>query len=238
MTPFIETERALPLVDQGYLALRSGIIRCEYPPGARLKIDSLQRSLGVSSSPLREALNRLVAEGLVEIDDWRGFRAAPISIAELNELTHLRVMLEGDALRRSVMLGDDEWEGRVVSAAHKLRRSEGRSDGQGGGPAVDLEDWSARHRQFHLTLLSGCGPRQLRLCESLFDQAERYRRIASLSGQPRKKNLEHRKLEEAALAREADKAVEILSAHIRKTAVRVVEVLQESQELPKEGREG
>jgi DNA-binding GntR family transcriptional regulator len=237
MTDGIETARELPLVDQGYLALRSGIIRGEYAPGARLKIDSLQRSLGVSSSPLREALNRLAAEGLVEIDEWRGFRAAPISIAELNELTHLRLMLEGDALRRSVSRGDDEWEGRVVSAAHKLRRSEERSDGLDGA-VVDPEDWSARHRQFHLALLSGWGcPRQLRMCESLFDQAERYRRIASLSGQPRKKNLEHRKLEEAALAREADRAVEILTAHIRKTAARVEEVLQASRESPIEGRE-
>jgi DNA-binding GntR family transcriptional regulator len=237
MTAIVERAQELPLVDQGYRALRGGIIRGEYAPGSRLKIDSLQRSLGLSSSPLREALNRLVAEGLVAMDEWRGFRAAPVSIAELNELTHLRLMLEGDALHRSVSVGDDEWEGRVVSAAHKLRRSEERSDGLDGA-VVDPEDWSARHRQFHLALLSGCGcPRQLRLCESLFDQAERYRRIASLSGQPRKKNLEHRRLEEAALGREADKAVEILKAHIRKTAVRVEEVLQASRESPTKGRE-
>lgn len=237
MAATTESARELPLVDQGYLALRRGIVRGEYLPGARLKIDSLQQSLGVSSSPLREALNRLVAEGLVEIDEWRGFRAAPISIAELNELTHLRLMLEGDALRRSILLGDDDWEGRVVSGAHKLRRSEERSDGQDGA-TLDPEDWSDRHRQFHLTLLSGCGfPRLLRMCETLFDQAERYRRVAKLSGQPRKKNVEHRKLEEAALARDADKAVEVLSAHIRKTAARVVEVLQESQELLKRGED-
>jgi hypothetical protein len=65
---------------------------------------------------------------------------------------------------------------------------------------------------------------------ALFDQAERYRRVARLSGQPRKKNHERRKLEETALARKADKAVEILSNQIRKTAARVVEVLRESQE--------
>jgi len=178
---------------------------------------------------LREALNRLAAEGLVEIEAGRGFRAGPISVAELNELTHLRLMLEGDVLRRSVSLGDEEWEGRVVSAAHKLRRIEERSEGKD-GPAIDAEEWSDRHRQFHLALLSACGyPRLLRMCETLFDPAKRYRRVARLSGQPRKKNFEHRKLEETALARDADKAVEILGGHIRKTAARVVEVLQDSQ---------
>lgn len=226
-----EPERELSLVHQGHQMLRKRIIRGEYPPGTKLKIEALQQSLRLSSSPLREALNRLVAEGLVEADEGRGFRAARISRAELTELTDLRVLLETEALRRSVTQGDDEWEGRVVSAAHKLRLSESRSDGDEGSP-IDIDDWADRHRQFHLALLSGSGyPRLLRLCESLFDQAERYRRIARLSSQPRKKTTEHRKLEEAALSRDVDKAVELLAAHIRKTGVRVLEVLRESEEL-------
>lgn len=211
------------LVHQGYQTLRQRIIRGEYSPGTRLKIDALQQSLQLSSSPLREALNRLVAEGLVEADEGRGFRAAGVSVAEMNELADLRVLLEGEALRRSVKLGDDEWEGRVVAAAHKLRLSETAG-------SFDVEDWSDRHRQFHLALLGGCGyPRLLRLCETLFDQAERYRRVARLSGEPRKKTTEHRKLEEMALSRDVDKAVDLLTRHIRKTAARVAEVLRDAE---------
>lgn len=225
-----EPEREVSLVHQGHQTLRKRIIRGEYPPGMRLKIEALQQSLQLSSSPLREALNRLVAEGLVEADEGRGFRAARVSIAELTELIDMRVLLEGEALRRSVIHGDDEWEARVVGAAHKLRLVETRSDGEDAVPA-DADEWSDRHRQFHLALLSGAGyPRLIRLCESLFDQGERYRRIARLSSQPRKKSPEHRKLEEAALSRQADKAVELLSAHIRKTGARVMEFLRESQE--------
>jgi DNA-binding GntR family transcriptional regulator len=170
----------------------------------------------------------LVSEGLVEIEDGRGFRVAQISLQRLKELTYLRILLEGDALRRSVELGDDEWEGRVVSAFHKLSRLEERlSDSEDDDKTA--EEWSSRHRQFHMALLSGCGfPRQLELCGMLFDQAERYRRLARHSRQPRKKNAEHKALEEAALSRNPGKALELLTAHIQKTADRLSGLLQKS----------
>jgi GntR family carbon starvation induced transcriptional regulator len=223
----IEAEKELSLVDQGYLSLRGRIVRGEYTAEMRLRLDALQQNLGLSSSPLREALNRLVSEGLVEIEDGRGFRVAQVSLQRLKELTYLRILLEGDALRRSVELGDDEWEGRVVSAFHKLSRVEERMDSN--DDDSNAEEWSTRHRQFHMALLSGCGfPRQLELCGMLFDQAERYRRLARQSRQPRKKNAEHKALEEAALSRNSAKSVELLTAHIQKTADRVSAFLQKT----------
>lgn len=224
----VEAEKELSLVDQGYLTLRGRIVRGEYSAEMRLRLDALQQTLGLSSSPLREALNRLVSEGLVEIEDGRGFRVAQISLDRLRELTYLRILLEGDALRRSVELGDDEWEGRVVSAFHKLSRLEERmSDSEQDDSSA--EEWSTRHRQFHMALLSGCGfPRQLELCGMLFDQAERYRRLARLSRLPRKKNAEHKALEEAALSRNSAKSLELLTAHIQKTADRLATVLQKT----------
>jgi GntR family transcriptional regulator, carbon starvation induced regulator len=216
--------RELSLVDQGYLDLRGRIVRGEYSPQMRLRLEALQQATGLSSSPLREALNRLVTEGLVEAEDGRGFRVAQVSLAQLKELTHLRVLLEGDALHRSIKRGDDEWEASVVAAAHKLARLEARM------PAADdsfADEWSLRHRQFHMALLSACEyPRQLEMCGLLFDQAERYRRVARLSRQPRKKNAEHRALEEAVLHRDADKAVTLLADHVRKTAARTSALLQ------------
>ena len=224
----VEAEKELSLVDQGYLNLRGRIVRGEYSAEMRLRLDALQQTLGLSSSPLREALNRLVSEGLVEIEDGRGFRVAQISLQRLKELTYLRILLEGDALRRSVELGDDEWEGRVVSAFHKLSRVEERlSDSD--DDDTTAEEWSTRHREFHMALLSGCGfPRQLELCGMLFDQAERYRRLARHSRQPRKKNAEHKALEESALSRNVSKSVELLTAHIQKTADRLSTLLQKT----------
>jgi DNA-binding GntR family transcriptional regulator len=66
----------------------------------------------------------------------------------------------------------------------------------------------------------------LEICGKLFDQAERYRRVALHSRQPRKKNAEHRALQEAVLGRNSSKCVELLAAHIQKTADRVTGVLQ------------
>lgn len=224
----VEAEKELSLVDQGYLTLRSRIVRGEYSAEMRLRLDALQQTLGLSSSPLREALNRLVSEGLVEIEDGRGFRVAQISLQRLKELTYLRILLEGDALRRSVEMGDDEWEGRVVSEFHKLSRLEERMSETDEDDSI-ADEWSSRHRQFHMALLSGCGfPRQLELCGMLFDQAERYRRLARHSRQPRKKNPEHKALEEAALSRDPEKAVELLTAHIQKTADRLSTLLQKN----------
>ena len=200
----------------------------------RLRLDNLQQLLGLSSSPLREALNRLVAEGLVEVEEGKGFRAAQISVEEFRQLTHIRLLLEGDALRSSIELGDDEWEGRVVSAFHKLRRVEDRLSEAAEYDFAATEDWSARHRQFHMALLSGCGnPLLIQMCGNLFDQGERYRRYARRSAQPRKKSLEHKSIEEAVLSRDADKSAELLTAHIQKTADRVATVMRESQETAK-----
>lgn len=224
----VDTPKELSLVDQGYLTLRERIVRGQYSPEMRLRLEALQQTLGLSSSPLREALNRLVAEGLVEIEDGRGFRVAQISVEKLQELTYLRILVEGDALRRSVELGDDEWEGRVVSAFHKLSLLEERISETENLDGV-FEEWATRHRLFHMALLSGCGlPKQLDLCGMLFDQAERYRRLASHSRQPRRRNAEHEALEEAALSRNASKAVELHAAHIQKTADRLLGLLRKT----------
>jgi GntR family transcriptional regulator, carbon starvation induced regulator len=235
----IETDKDLSLVNQSYQALRARIVSGKYLPGMRLKLDSLQQNLGHSSSPLREALNRLVAEGLVEVEDGRGFRAAAISIDELRELTHLRILLEGEALKLSVLRGDDEWEGRVVAASHRLRKMEERlPEVETSEAAADetADEWSARHREFHFALLGGCGyPRLLQLCRMLFDQAERYRRIARQSPVPRKKSAEHKRIEDAALGRDADKAVELLTRHIQRTAERVIQVLGDGNSIADNG---
>jgi GntR family transcriptional regulator, carbon starvation induced regulator len=224
-------EKESSLVLQGYDAVRTLIVRGEFAPGKRLRLDALQQALNLSSSPLREALNRLVAEGLVEVEEGKGFRVAQISVEDFRELTYVRILLEGDALRRAIQLGDDEWEGRVVSAYHRLRRIEERESETDLTDLAHTNEWSTRHRTFHIALLSGCGyPRLTQMCATLFDQAERYRRLALHLSAPRRKSLEHKRLQEAVLARDAEKAVDLLAAHIQKTADRVANLLQGSQE--------
>ncbi|TGP83889.1 FCD domain-containing protein, partial [bacterium M00.F.Ca.ET.222.01.1.1] len=86
-----------------------------------------------------------------------------ISLANLEEITVLREELEVFALRESMRIGDVEWEGNVMRALHRLHRTE-----RDAARPETLERWEEFHREFHLTLISGCGkPILLHFCSLL-----------------------------------------------------------------------
>jgi DNA-binding GntR family transcriptional regulator len=222
------TEHAsdLSLSERAYRVLHERIVRLELLPDTKLKIANLQERHQFSSSPLREALNRLVQEGLVRADDRRGFFVAEISIPDLQEIARLRTMLDSEALAESMRRGSDDWEARIVSAFHRLQLLEERF----GTGAVRLDDiWTRRHKEFHAALLSGCdSPKLLGLSSSLFDQAERYRRIsAQYRSEPRNKSASHRRLMDAVLARDSGPALALLRDHIEFTVRNVESALRE-----------
>jgi DNA-binding GntR family transcriptional regulator len=213
-----------PLTEQAFARLRADLLGGAVAPGDKLKVEELQARYGFSSSPLREALSRLAQEGLVRADERRGFRAASISPADLADITHMRLMLDPPALASAIAAGDDAWEAAIVAAFHRLERRESRLPD---GPAVLDDDWGRLHRDFHFALLAACpSARQLQWSASLFDQAERYRRYSALHRtQPRRKSQEHRRLMEAVLRRDADKACSLLAEHIRSTQRNVLGAL-------------
>ncbi len=216
----------LPLSERAYRVLHDRIVRLELAPDTKLKIADLQEQHQLSSSPLREALNRLVQEGLVRADDRRGFFVAEISIPDLREIARLRTMLDSEALAEAIRRGSDDWEARIVSAFHRLHLVEGRF----GTGAIRLDDkWTRCHKEFHVAMLSGCdSPKLLGLSSSLFDQAERYRRIsAQYRKEPRNKSASHRRLMDAVLARESAPALELLREHIGFTVRNVESALRE-----------
>lgn len=223
--PFAAGEgEALPLADQAYNALRRSIIRCEFEPDQRLRVEELARRYGLSSSPLREALNRLVQQGLVKALENRGFRVAPISVETIADLTRVRLLVEPETLRDAIMHGDDRWEGAVVASFHGLSLIEKRLTD---GPLVLDDNWADRHRAFHLSIYAGCTSPLLRgMVEGLFDQAERFRRFsARYRKATRTKGNEHQRIVNAVLARDVDTAVELVQQHIRSTERNVTESL-------------
>lgn len=212
------------LVNQAIRQLRAAIRRAELEPGARLRIDALQARFGLSSSPLREALNRLAAEGLVEAEERRGFRVKPVSIEEFLDLTRVRLLLEKEALKESMRLGDDEWEAGIIAAFHRMELARGRLK----GAERILDDvWSARHRDFHASLIAACGsPILLELCANLFMHAERYRHISARFRKPAKNPRgRHQRLMDAVLARKPKDALAQLTEHIESNAEKVAEAL-------------
>ena len=200
---------------QTYEALRQDILSGKYPPGARLRIDLLSDSHGVSLGAVREALSRLTSEGLVVSEPQRGFLIAPLSKADLADLTSVRVEIETRCLARSIQIGDVAWEGRVLSALHQMSRTPMQGSGPGINPA-----WARLHAEFHDALVAACDNQWwLRLRNQLFLQSERYRYLpVPFVRTDRDVDAEHRAIAEAAVARDAEGATEALARHLQRTA--------------------
>lgn len=206
----------LSLTQSAYETLRSDLLACRLRPGERLKIGDLCATLSVSLGAVREALSRLTSEGLVVAQPQRGFVAAPVSAAELRDLTGVRVEIECGCLRRAVAVGDTAWEAELVAAHHRLSRTPEREEGD---ERRASEAWSALHAHFHRALVAACdSPWRLRLREILYAQTERYRRLSvPLAREDRDTAREHRELVEAALARDGERAAALLAAHLEAT---------------------
>jgi DNA-binding GntR family transcriptional regulator len=204
------------------IQVRAAILQGTYPPSSKLRLDDLRHEYGVSLSPLREALTRLAAEGLVQITDQRGYRVAPVSAANLSEVTRLRAQLEVMALTESLRQGDERWEDSLAAAWHRLNRLE--QEGTRG------ESWEKAHRAFHLTLFSACGmPLLLRFCGTLHDLSDRYRRLfLARHGPDANAPGEHQAIFEAAMARDAHRAAGILTRHLERTGRNVMAILSEA----------
>jgi len=209
-----------------YTRLRQDIVWGHLPPGAPLRSDNLREAYGIGISPLREALSRLVAERLVTTVGQRGFRVAPLTTADVADTMETRVLIEGEALVRSIRRGDIAWETRVVASFHALSRVPVPNRA---GTSAEL--WFRHHRQFHLALLDACGsPWLLELAGLLFDQAERHRAVrARIAPRPklvRDTAAEHKKICDAALARNPKAALRVLDRHYRTTANQVLAALE------------
>ena len=205
--------RATNLYDQ----LRADLLGGELEPGAKLAIEALAERYQVSATPLREALNRLVSDGLVDRREQRGFVVAGISLQDLAEITQTRCWLEERALRESIAARTTAWEEALVLAHHRLAKTPRSLSVD---RFQDNPDWEPLHRAFHRALISGCGSRWLlAFCDQLADQHHRYRRLsAPRAFAKRKVKSEHQQLLEAALAGRADEAVRLLHAHFERTA--------------------
>ncbi|GAA3551758.1 GntR family transcriptional regulator [Microlunatus spumicola] len=197
-----------------YGTLRAEILDGRFAPGQPLKPQDLADRLGVSLAVVREALLRLVGEGLAERLPNRGFTAPKADDRRWEELSDARAALEPQLLRLAIARGDAAWEAGVRAAFRELDETPVHD---GDGPQVS-DAWSRAHHRFHRALLEGCDNRVLLdTFERLWRLSELARRWSAL-GSPAKARLgEHAVLEEAALARDADRAAAALAAHLHRT---------------------
>ena len=221
------------LGEAAYQRLRADIVAGELKAGKPLRLEALRQRYGLSFSPLREALMRLQSERLVLSTALRGFSVAPLSRDEMQDATETRILIECEALRRSMRDGDDDWEADIVAAFHSLGlQVERQSRLAGKFEAADMLAMEERHHQFHRALIAYCGsPRLLELADQLYVETQRYR-LPSLVGRvagtpPRAVATEHQEIMDATLRRSED-AVRYLTEHYRRTAA----IIEASIEWP------
>ena len=200
-----------------YTALRADILVGRLLPGSSLPFAVLCARYSASMGVIREGLSRLVEQGLVQAEPQHGFRVTSLSIDDLGDLTDARCAIESLALRLAIEHGDLAWEAQLVAAHHQLDRT-GQMDPD--DPDLFNEEWTRAHAAYHEASVAGCPNNRLRaIAASLRDAAELYRRWSRPIGHDETRDVpgEHRALLEAALARDADRAVYALTTHIRHT---------------------
>jgi DNA-binding GntR family transcriptional regulator len=202
------------------MQMRSDIITCRLMPNERLRIEALRERYGVGTSPIREALMRLEAERLVELEQNKGFRVAEVSRENLLDLMRTRIEIEGIALKWSLEQGGVGWEAELLGSFHRLSRQTKIEPSQ---PDAISEAWSKEHADFHSALVAACGaPTLLAIRARLFEQAERYVALSIMSDGPLRDDVgEHKQLMRVALNRDIDKALELNRAHITRTLDKV-----------------
>lgn len=203
--------------------LRDAILRGALSPGQQMPQVHLARHLGVSRTPLREALRLLQREGLVDVELNRRVRVAGFSLVDLEELYCLRLVLEASAVQLTVprMVSEEvaELEAAMARMAHFA-------------DAEDYERWEVPHRAFHAGLTSKAGARMRQLLSQLSDHAERYRRLYTLQreGGWQRGVVDHRRILDAFKERDADAAARRLVAHLARTPLSVIDMVEASYE--------
>ena len=212
----------MTLADSCYARIRQDIVTGALAPGEPLKMDLLKEKYGMGFSPLREALNRLQSDRLVTLVSAKGFRVSPVSLVEMWDTIQTRILIETDALKRSMRFGDDKWEVNIVSCLHALSlqatRMANLNHSLSNDEALALEE---RHSAFHKALIAGCQSQwMLIFAEKLYVDTERYRFPVLMNhgiSNERNLNEEHTRLANAVTTRNELEATEILKNHLMRT---------------------
>ena len=213
------------LAQQCYDQLQYEIIEGILKPGEKLKVGPIKTRFSIGQSPVREALSRLVACGLVDIEDNKGFRVAAISEEDIRYTYKTFTQIENMALALAIEKGDDAWEANIVAALYKLGLIENKD-------AFDsYAVWAERNYNFHVALISGCkSPTLLEIRRAVYIKFDRYCRMAyHLTKEELSINHEeHKKLATAVLERDIKKAQALMTYHINGALENVIKKFKEN----------
>jgi len=210
----IEVAEGRIVISQVYSYLRKKILDGTVPPGTVLSQVQLAQEIGVSRTPLREALRMLQKEGLVLAEHNHRVRVADIDIGELESFYASSIMLESLAIALSVpRLTQDDFD-KLASALDQMHAASERRD---------MQSWDEGNRQFHAVLSSYTEGQLRETIKRSIDASERYRRIKlqNLSRSWEVAEVEHQAIFEACRKGNRDAAVDLLARHLARTALTV-----------------
>lgn len=209
------------LVDRVSHAVRRAILEGRLLPGEALSISDLATDLGVSHSPVREALQRLSGQGLVVLRPARTAIVAPLELEDLEEIYRLRRLIEVDAAARAAPDLTEEHLSRLKSELMTMSNE-----------AIDSDAFWNSHNEFHRALLVPVlSPRTERLITELWQAVERYLRIVYIETDvlfTRSPYDRHRPLLDAARARDSSAMAAALTEHLESNEREVVKSLQQT----------
>lgn len=216
----MEAIKRASLKEEVLSKIKEFIMKGRFAPGQRIVIDALAKELGVSVTPVREALHHLAAEGLVSIEPRKGFTVKKWEAKEIEDLLYLRMYLEKLAVRLFIEKASERDINDLAAIIERMDRSV---------EASDLESLTALNSQFHRKILQGSGNQELlKIMESLSAKLHRVR-ILSLSypGRMGQSRTEHRTIFEAIKARDIPKAEKAVEEHIKNVMTVLLKRAQE-----------
>jgi DNA-binding GntR family transcriptional regulator len=201
------------------IQIRKSILDGTLEPGARIAQHALASEFGVSHVPLREAIQRLEAEGFLAVHPRRGAFVMPLSVEDAIEIFELRATLEVKALRASMaaLTSEQLQIAREICAA--------------GDGVTDVVSYGELNVQFHRALYAGAGrPRLLAMIETLWGNAARYSMLLRFKGDHfERSQSEHWDLVEAAVNRDVERACTNLQDHIAAASRKITEIMRRDQ---------
>jgi DNA-binding GntR family transcriptional regulator len=206
------------LVDEAAAALRASILSGDIRAGARIKIQDLEDRLGISRIPIREALRRLEAEGLVKTTPHRSTVATSLSLTELWEVYDVREALEIRAAKRSIARLNPE----QLEAANAARIEAAAAIHEDDRPRF----FEANHRFHRLLREPGSNPTMEHIIQQLLQTADRYTNLAlDVAEVAEIAAIQHLRIYEAYIARDWQAVKKETLTHLHITRNTVLEAL-------------
>ncbi|WP_339856991.1 GntR family transcriptional regulator [uncultured Nisaea sp.] len=206
-------------VEEAYIRLKERAVNFQFRPGERINEIGLSRELAVSRTPLREALNRLVTEHLIDFKPGLGFFCRELDARSVYELYELREIIELAALRKACESASDA----QLKALNEDLLANGLSY-----VGKTVREVTERDEAFHIAIAELSGNHELALHLAQINQRIRFIRWLDMSSRVKETKGEHRAIMDAMLDRDADRAADILGKHIRRRMDQIVASVKES----------